>query len=149
MRLLIFCFLMILRPPRSTRTDTLLPYTTLFRSVTEAGSFGYQELRASLAKGWENFSMSANLGGLRTDNYRDNNKLKQENFSGGMQWATKEGRFGLRIEALQQDSRFAGPLTHAQYRADPRQSATPFDFGSTDAERYTLFGERNFGSLQI
>src|SRR3546814_9641059 len=24
---------MILRPPRSTRTDTLLPYTTLFRSV--------------------------------------------------------------------------------------------------------------------
>src|SRR3546814_5819650 len=25
---------MIRRPPRSTRTDTLLPYTTLFRSVT-------------------------------------------------------------------------------------------------------------------
>src|SRR3546814_7348382 len=28
----IFC-LMIRRPPRSTRTDTLFPYTTLFRSV--------------------------------------------------------------------------------------------------------------------
>src|SRR3546814_7375425 len=28
----IFFFLMILRPPRSTRTDTLFPYTTLFRS---------------------------------------------------------------------------------------------------------------------
>src|SRR3546814_5654388 len=28
----IFCFLMIRRPPRSTRTDTLFPYTTLFRS---------------------------------------------------------------------------------------------------------------------
>src|SRR3546814_20469448 len=26
-------FLMRRRPPRSTRTDTLLPYTTLFRSV--------------------------------------------------------------------------------------------------------------------
>src|SRR3546814_7073423 len=26
------CFLMILRPPRSTRTYTLFPYTTLFRS---------------------------------------------------------------------------------------------------------------------
>src|SRR3546814_6288605 len=26
-------FLMILRPPRSTRTDTLFPYTTLFRSI--------------------------------------------------------------------------------------------------------------------
>src|SRR3546814_9976355 len=27
-----FCCLMIRRPPRSTRTDTLFPYTTLFRS---------------------------------------------------------------------------------------------------------------------
>src|SRR3546814_18890859 len=30
-------FLMIRRPPRSTRTDTLFPYTTLFRSVVERG----------------------------------------------------------------------------------------------------------------
>src|SRR3546814_3512006 len=28
-------FLMILRPPRSTRTDTLFPYTTLFRSPAD------------------------------------------------------------------------------------------------------------------
>src|SRR3546814_19882062 len=28
-----FFFLMIRRPPRATRTDTLLPYTTLFRSL--------------------------------------------------------------------------------------------------------------------
>src|SRR3546814_17086466 len=28
-----FFFLMIRRPPRSTRTDTLFPYTTLFRSA--------------------------------------------------------------------------------------------------------------------
>src|SRR3546814_5675623 len=31
-----FFFLMIRRPPRSTRTDTLFPYTTLFRSVAGA-----------------------------------------------------------------------------------------------------------------
>src|SRR3546814_2919282 len=30
------CFLMIRRPPRSTRTDTLFPYTTLFRSTASA-----------------------------------------------------------------------------------------------------------------
>src|SRR3546814_13498597 len=30
-----FFFLMIRRPPRSTRTDTLFPYTTLFRSPAE------------------------------------------------------------------------------------------------------------------
>src|SRR3546814_12884364 len=37
MTVLLYCvlccfFLMIRRPPRSTRTDTLFPYTTLFRS---------------------------------------------------------------------------------------------------------------------
>src|SRR3546814_1492414 len=33
-----FFFLIIRRPPRSTRTDTLFPYTTLFRSLRPAGA---------------------------------------------------------------------------------------------------------------
>src|SRR3546814_19603601 len=32
-----FFFLMIRRPPRPTRTDTLFPYTTLFRSHMSSG----------------------------------------------------------------------------------------------------------------
>src|SRR3546814_18182029 len=32
-----FVFVMVRRPPRSTRTDTLFPYTTLFRSHFGAG----------------------------------------------------------------------------------------------------------------
>src|SRR3546814_12497719 len=38
MFLIYFCIflLMIRRPPRSTRTDTLVPYTTLFRSLVPA-----------------------------------------------------------------------------------------------------------------
>src|SRR3546814_2786309 len=34
---------MIRRPPRSTRTDTLFPYTTLFRSFRLAVEFGWHE----------------------------------------------------------------------------------------------------------
>src|SRR3546814_14961413 len=40
MFLFLFFFLMIRRPPRSTRTDTLFPYTTLFRSGVVWGWFG-------------------------------------------------------------------------------------------------------------
>src|SRR3546814_12118612 len=36
----LFFFLMIRRPPRSTRTDTLFPYTTLFRSHQHRGHGG-------------------------------------------------------------------------------------------------------------
>src|SRR3546814_16982420 len=34
---------MIRRPPRSTRTDTLFPYTTLFRSVSLSAGAPYRE----------------------------------------------------------------------------------------------------------
>src|SRR3546814_17592551 len=47
-----FCFLMIRRPPRSTRTDTLFPYTTLFRSGNFLGVIAENEwaaLKASQA----------------------------------------------------------------------------------------------------
>src|SRR3546814_9182317 len=33
---------MIRRPPRSTRTDTLFPYTTLFRSLNQLSSMGWK-----------------------------------------------------------------------------------------------------------
>src|SRR3546814_14219979 len=39
---------MIRRPPRSTRTDTLFPYTTLFRSIVITGGAGF--LGSKLAK---------------------------------------------------------------------------------------------------
>src|SRR3546814_15162157 len=46
-----FFFLMMRRPPRSTRTDTLFPYTTLFRSPPgmEAQELIVERLRADQA----------------------------------------------------------------------------------------------------
>src|SRR3546814_4390314 len=43
---------MIRRPPRSTRTDTLFPYTTLFRSLEhrEQGALGDQRPRCYLGR---------------------------------------------------------------------------------------------------
>src|SRR3546814_11962572 len=47
---LFFFVLMIRRPPRSTRTDTLFPYTTLFRSAAiEAPRFATYSFPASFA----------------------------------------------------------------------------------------------------
>src|SRR3546814_14278077 len=49
--LFFFFFLMIRRPPRSTRTDTLFPYTTLFRSdVEQAGKMTRKERDRLLEK---------------------------------------------------------------------------------------------------
>src|SRR3546814_969343 len=52
---------MILRPPRSTRTDTLLPYTTLFLSNGRSGNYyAHRPVRAGLSH--------ANVG-ARTDRF--------------------------------------------------------------------------------
>src|SRR3546814_14529412 len=42
-----FFFLMIRRPPRSTRTDTLFPYTTLFRSLDKERVDRFRDLMKS------------------------------------------------------------------------------------------------------
>src|SRR3546814_3945007 len=53
---LVLFFLMIRRPPRSTRTDTLFPYTTLFRSDQNADgpnallNYGYTVVRSCVAR---------------------------------------------------------------------------------------------------
>src|SRR3546814_13545666 len=47
--LVVFFFLMIRRPPRSTRTDTLFPYTTLFRSRADRDGRAPDLLRAASA----------------------------------------------------------------------------------------------------
>src|SRR3546814_1686500 len=43
----LFFFLMIRRPPRSTRTDTLFPYTTLFRSSKRPATSSGRQCSAS------------------------------------------------------------------------------------------------------
>ena len=117
--------------------------------VGEAGTLGHRELRASATQGWDGFALDANVGWQRADNFRDNNEVRQRNFSGGMQWASDQGRLGARLDLARQDSRLPGALTLEQFRADPRQTLTPDDFGSIDTDRATLFAERRFGNLEL
>lgn len=117
--------------------------------VLEAGNRNYREMRASLAKGWDNFSIDANLGGLRTNNYRDNNALQLENFSGGFQWNTAQGRVGLRIDASRQESRLAGGISWAEFLQNPQKTNSPANYAAIDTDRYTLFAERRFGNWEV
>jgi iron complex outermembrane receptor protein len=114
----------------------------------EVGQFNHREARASVMMGKDGFSLDANASKMQSDNYRDNNAVKQENFSGGVQWASKEGRAGIRVDVARQDSRFPGALSLAQFEANPRQASTPKDYASIDTNRYTAFIERNFGSWE-
>src|SRR3546814_5171921 len=64
--MLFFC-LMIRRPPRSTRTDTLFPYTTLFRSIFLFEAAGIVLLVAMIGA---IVLTHRKRGGVRTQNIR-------------------------------------------------------------------------------
>src|SRR3546814_8302644 len=64
-----FFFLMRRRPPRSTRTDTLFPYTTLFRSAFDgwlAESDGNRAAYGRLKHSWNEADRIGSLG-MRAD----------------------------------------------------------------------------------
>src|SRR3546814_13139478 len=51
----LFCFLIRRRPPRSTRTDTRVPYTTLFRSALLTAKVSGGDIGAAVEAvvGWD------------------------------------------------------------------------------------------------
>src|SRR3546814_8690730 len=67
---------MIRRPPRSTRTDTLFPYTTLFRSAVQAGLLIGQRFAAG--HGHELFGQPAVRCQQRIGEYQRQQQADQE-----------------------------------------------------------------------
>ena len=117
--------------------------------VADAGSFGQRGLRVALVREQQGWSLDTNLDRRETDNYRDNNRLRQENVSGGLQWADDSRRIGLRIDRLDQFYRTAGALTMAQYLDNPRSSFTPDDYGATGMTRAVLSAEQRMGAFEL
>src|SRR3546814_8288126 len=89
---LFFFFLMIRRPPRSTRTDTLFPYTTLFRSLAVAEIMR----RAGVPAGVVNVVNSSDPGPLCSGILHDP-RVRKLSFTG----STEVGRILLRQAADQ------------------------------------------------
>lgn len=118
-------------------------------ATVAAGQFDARDLRGNLSAGLGKLALDASIGHQDTDNYRDNARFKQNNFSGGAQWAYDQGRVGVRLESARQDSRLPGSLTEAQFQATPRQASTRNDYGSLDSDRVTAFAEHRAGNTEF
>src|SRR3546814_20052503 len=100
-RFLLFFFLMIRRPPRSTRTDTLFPYTTLFRSIAHEVQAALREV-VGCAGGGEDlddrrvlaraaFAELLDQGGDGADRVGRLDDLRDRGFAAGDQRQTPTG----------------------------------------------------------
>src|SRR3546814_13412351 len=85
-----FFFLMIRRPPRSTRTDTLFPYTTLFRSADLPAPLlhafvdaleAWSELEQELFMTWQFLQRASNIEVA----WKEYSKLRSEEHTSELQ----------------------------------------------------------------
>src|SRR3546814_20032920 len=79
---------MIRRPPRSTRTDTLFPYTTLFRSLEVFGDIAAQEDAPQQARD----DFAALLDWMGVESADEIGTAQHEQFARGFEQYLGEGR---------------------------------------------------------
>src|SRR3546814_10727488 len=70
---------MIRRPPRSTRTDTLFPYTTLFRSSERARAAAVRQHQQRMAAATrQNEGMGERMEGAKEEAHRQSSGLHRQ-----------------------------------------------------------------------
>src|SRR3546814_17120569 len=126
---------MILRHPRSTRTDTLFPYTTLFRSrrcavlLHDAQSFDLRRLQRDSEEHHRKSPARALSGGVQVDfDYRDAQRLLRESVA---RFVTDRYALQVRLTALRKP---------AGWRPDPCRHMAEHDVFGLPVEPGTAPG---------
>src|SRR3546814_11102180 len=132
-----FFFLMIRRPPRSTRTYTLFPYTTLFRS-TRKGDEGGQDRRDARDGGRPFGRLVARRA---APDVRSRRALYDAD-------AFEESQLGRRVDrraGARRDHRFraAGGSRNEQHRPDRRSQPCQRSDDERSARKLASNGERS------
>jgi iron complex outermembrane receptor protein len=112
------------------------------------GTYGTSDLRASLNVAGERAGLSLYVNRFESDNYRENNKVTQQNLLGDARWGDADASVGVRFGLDNQDLRLPGSLTQAQIAANPRQTLTPDDYSERDGGFATLTGRKRFGAFE-
>jgi len=114
-----------------------------------AGSYRTRELRAGAKMAAAPFGVSLNANDFSSDNYRENNRLEQQNLGGDVRtfgaWGHAGVKFGLENQSLQ----LPGARSAAQLETDRRGASTPRDFATRDGARASVFGSFNLGPAEL
>jgi iron complex outermembrane receptor protein len=114
-----------------------------------AASYSSKEAGVGANLGGENVSLRFNGSWFDTDNYRDNNALRQKNALADLRWTGGGGSVSLKAGADDQDLRLPGALNEAQIAANRRQAATPDDFSNRTGGFVVGSGEWGMGAGRL
>ena len=115
----------------------------------EMGSRGLVDERASTVLAAGDYSLDVAGQDLRSSGNRDNFASQNTNLSATGQWHNDWLRLGLRAGNSALSSGWPGPVSAAQFSADPTQTNNPTDWGDTSTSNAGVFAQANLGDWQI
>ncbi len=114
-----------------------------------AGSFSAVDARLSANLAGDRFGAFLAGSHFESDNYRVNNRVRQDNVSGDLRMAGEGASLALKFGAEVQRLQLPGVRDENQLVSDPRGATTPADWSAHDGARLTLAAQRRFGALEL
>jgi iron complex outermembrane recepter protein len=114
-----------------------------------AGSYGTYEARASANIGDERAGAVVSAGHLESDNYRVNNRLRQDNMAGDLRFKGDGTNIGLKFGADTQHLQLPGDRTEQELETDRRGTRTPGDWSTREGAFATLSLGRALGTADF
>jgi len=114
-----------------------------------AGSYGTADARASVNLSGERLGVLFSGSHLESDNYRVNNRLRQDNGTADLRYTGDTGSIALKIGSDIQRLQLPGTRNEDQLVSDPRGTATPKDWSTRDGNFATLLGRYRLGEVEF
>ncbi|HXC38710.1 MAG TPA: TonB-dependent receptor plug domain-containing protein, partial [Burkholderiales bacterium] len=112
---------------------------------TSFGTFNTRETRVNGARSGDIVSFSLHANNYSSDNYRDNNRLEQQNAAGEVRLRHGLGEAWFNFGMDNQSLRLPGERTAAQLQTDPRGTSRPGDYSARDGGHAALGSSFNLG----
>ena len=113
------------------------------------GSFGQSEQSGQISSANEHLGITLRFNDQSADNYRQNNRYKQQNVDGELRLSGDTGHVALKFGLENQHLGLPGARTLAQLSSDPRGASTPRDFSTRDGTRLAVVSTINLGFAEI
>ncbi len=115
-----------------------------------AGSHATGDYRAGLNLAGENLGLVVNASHLESDNYRDANRLRQQNAQADLRYSGERGTLYAKFGGDDQQLLLPNALTEAQIAVNRRQAAPPFGSYTNMSGGYVnLGGEFKLGDAEF